>query len=378
MGYGDEGKGSIVDYLTDLTGSKLTVRFNGGPQASHCVYGPKGPHSFSQFGAGTFAGAQTFLANTCLVEPYAIIKESEALTLDWAEHIIFSGLSVIITPFHWMANRLREQARGEGRHGSCGRGVGEARRQQLNGLSLLVGLARTESGIRWRLREIEEELSISLFQDGIEVGDEWHQQFKGIDDLASFYYRFFSMAKIANDESFLRRQEGMVIFEGAQGILLDQLYGEEPHRTWTDCTFGMAEDLCSQANLDLYRMGVIRTYHTRHGAGPLPNEWPFVPIVNPSEANQANPWQGEFRAAPFSRELFYKAIDIDRPDGLAVNCVDVEPYPRAIRDESNLVVIEGRGPKRYQKRLRGNGYSWNQFVQFITTARNQPEAAQCV
>src|SRR5271157_1837790 len=119
FGFGDEGKGSIVDYLTRRHGARLVVRYNGGAQAGHNVTTPEGRHHcFSQWGSGTFAGARTLLSRFMMVNPIFAVSE--------ARHLESVGISnpwsllsverdaLITTPFHVAANRLREIARRRG------------------------------------------------------------------------------------------------------------------------------------------------------------------------------------------------------------------------------------------------------------------------
>src|SRR5579864_7866772 len=80
LGYGDEGKGSIVDYLVRQEKAPLVVRFNGGAQAAHNVVTDDGRHhTFTQFGSGTFAGARTFLSRFMIVNPFTLLTEAKAL-----------------------------------------------------------------------------------------------------------------------------------------------------------------------------------------------------------------------------------------------------------------------------------------------------------
>ena len=113
LGYGDEGKGSTVDFLARRGDATLVVRHNGGPQAGHNVVTSDGKHhTFSQFGAGTLAGAETYLSEFMLINPGNMLRE--------ADHLVELGVSNpfdtmhvdlnarIVTPFHVALNRLRE------------------------------------------------------------------------------------------------------------------------------------------------------------------------------------------------------------------------------------------------------------------------------
>ncbi len=131
LGFGDSGKGLLTDFLARRTGASVVVRYNGGAQAGHNVVTSDGRHhTFAQFGAGSFVpGVRTFLSRHVIVHPTALLFEGRALE-EKGVGDVFSRLRVseaarVITPFHQAANRLRELARGEARHGSCGVGVGE-------------------------------------------------------------------------------------------------------------------------------------------------------------------------------------------------------------------------------------------------------------
>jgi len=143
LGFGDEGKGTMVDYLVRKHQARAVVRFNGGHQAAHAVVLPDGrSHKFSQFGSGTLAGADTYLSEHVVIEPLAMQREAMHLE-DSGVSEPFSLLSIneacwITTPYHRHANRLLEQARGDNRHGSCGLGVGETVEMAVAGKGLRV------------------------------------------------------------------------------------------------------------------------------------------------------------------------------------------------------------------------------------------------
>ena len=130
LGYGDAGKGTIVDWLcaqsvrdardaADERGRPVqaVVRFNGGAQAAHHVLGPGGePHAFAQFGSGTFTpGTRTFLSRFVLVDLFALVAEAEHLTSfgvpDPLSLLAIDQDALLTTPYHRAVNRAREQAR---------------------------------------------------------------------------------------------------------------------------------------------------------------------------------------------------------------------------------------------------------------------------
>jgi len=136
LGYGDEGKGLMVDYLCRRHQARLVIRFSGGPQPTHTVQLKDGKrHSFAQFGAGTFIpDCYTYLSDYMCIEPYALLNEYQALYAlgidDALKRLYIDPFCTVITPYHWLANRLRESARAENRHGSCGMGLHECKKDR--------------------------------------------------------------------------------------------------------------------------------------------------------------------------------------------------------------------------------------------------------
>lgn len=132
LGYGDAGKGTVVDWLCATRPVHTVVRFNGGAQAAHNVVLRDGRHhTFAQFGAGTFhPGVGTHLSRHVVVDPLALAAEADHLATvgvrDALDRLTVDGDALLATPYHRAANRAREIARGADRHGSCGLGVGEA------------------------------------------------------------------------------------------------------------------------------------------------------------------------------------------------------------------------------------------------------------
>src|SRR5437763_423175 len=136
LGFGDEGKGATVDFLAREFEADLVVRYCGGSQAGHNVQLPGGGrHTFSQFGAGTLAAApappRTYLGPNVIIDPPALAREARHLAdlgvRDPARLLTIHPRCLVATPWHRALNRLRELARGDAKHGSCGQGIGEAR-----------------------------------------------------------------------------------------------------------------------------------------------------------------------------------------------------------------------------------------------------------
>ena len=131
LGFGDAGKGSITDFLTRQLSAHTVVRYNGGPQAAHTVVTGDGKqHTFSQFGSGTLLpSTKTLLSRFMLINPLNMLKEERHLKelgiTDALQRTQIDRRALVITPFQKAINRLKEIARAENRHGSCGEGIGE-------------------------------------------------------------------------------------------------------------------------------------------------------------------------------------------------------------------------------------------------------------
>jgi adenylosuccinate synthase len=316
LGFGDAGKGLITDYLVRRLGARMVVRFNGGAQAGHNVVAPDGRHhTFSQFGSGTFVpGVRTHLARFVVVHPTALLVEAQRLAevgvTDALPRLTVSDQAKVVTPFHQAAGRLRELARDSGRHGSCGVGVGEVMRDAsaradealkvehlADRASLRARLARAQewvrAGVAEQLREARSSSRLSVQQearilDDPDVVDAW------MDAAAPFV----AQASVASDTILRQALESSVVFEGAQGVLLDESFGFHPFTTWSNCTFGNVDELLRGLGRDVraMRLGVVRTYAHRHGPGPLPTESTELTSELHEAHNADGPWQGPFRA----------------------------------------------------------------------------------
>jgi len=295
MGYGDAGKGTVVDWLCSREGSRpvhAVVRFNGGAQAAHHVVIDDGRcHTFAQFGAGTFTpGVRTHLSRFVLVDPLALAAEAthlasigvsgalELLTVDYD--------ALLATPYHQAANRAREVARGASRHGSCGMGIGETASYALAypDDAPSVGDCATPRVLARKLTALRDRLTDELGPLAAPP----------VTDACDAYRAFADRIQVV-DSSYLAGllRAGPVVFEGAQGVLLDEWRGFHPYTTWSTTTFANAEQLIAEAGQTAVRLGVTRCYMTRHGPGPFVTEDTSLDLPEPH--NGRNPWQGPFR-----------------------------------------------------------------------------------
>ncbi|MEU7944008.1 adenylosuccinate synthetase [Micromonospora taraxaci] len=323
LGFGDAGKGTVVDWLCATRPVHTVVRFNGGAQAAHNVVLRDGRHhTFAQFGAGTFhSGVGTHLSRHVVVDPLALAAEADHLATvgvtDALDRLTVDGEALLATPYHRAANRAREIARGADRHGSCGLGVGEA---------VAYGLAHPDDAprvadchspalLRRRLTVLRDRLTAELGP----------LDAPPVEDCLPAYTGFAGRVTIV-DRSWLAGalRSGTCVFEGAQGVLLDEWHGFHPYTTWSTTTFANADSLLAEAGLpgDVTRVGVLRVVTTRHGAGPLVTEDPNLPLADPH--NPTNPWQGRFRFGHFDAVAHrYALAAAGGVDGLALTHLDL-------------------------------------------------------
>ena len=301
LGYGDAGKGTVVDALCASAPVRAVLRFNGGAQAAHNVLTEDGRHhTFAQFGSGTLRGVPTHLTRFVVVDPLALAAEAAALGHPF--HLLtIDGDALLATPWHRAANHRRER---RDRHGSCGLGVGETMAYALShpdAPRVADVLSRTR--LRRRLAAVAADLG------PLDVP---------VDDVVEVFANFGRLVRIV-DGGFVERLlgEGPCVFEGAQGVLLDEWRGWHPHTTWSTTTFDNVAALCPS----FYRLGVVRTYTTRHGNGPFVTEDPALDL--PEAHNGAGEWQGAFRVGHFDAVAHRYAAEVaGGVDGLAVTHLD--------------------------------------------------------
>lgn len=346
MGYGDEGKGKIVAYLTKKYNSQYNVFYSGGFQRAHNIVEKDKKHTFSQFGSGTFFGAKTYHDRDCIIDPLSLVQEAKHLeslgVCNPLDLVSFHPDCLVSTQYHLAVNRAKERFREKGkkqRHGSCGLGIGETRRlwSQYDACVRALDLSNNDELIRklFRIRDI---MGDTLNDLNIPFPEEWptspYDVFKDLIAHKLQISEFFISGWVRHFD------EGKIIFEGSQGILLDQHYGVNPHTTWSDVTPRNAVELCNYLNLEYETCGVTRTYLTRHGAGPL-NEFEYG---IKDEYNPSNDWQGYLRSGPLNLTKLKEGCDKFNIDYLAVNHEDQIPRFQEIHRTVKQVKYVGFGP----------------------------------
>ncbi len=342
LGFGDEGKGRLVDYLVRRFGLDKVVRYNGGPQAAHHVVTPEGlQHCCAQVGAGSLVpGVKTYLSRHMLVNPLQLETEIEVLSAkginDMWERIFIDENCFIVTPFHRLMNQIRELLRGANRHGSCGKGVGEAAIDVATyGNSLMLQMKDlTDPDWLWQKLTAIKQQKIALAKELTKVIGPTLEVRLRIQELYNYdldllIENYIYLGRFFHILSYQQFQKeialGNAVFEGAQGMLLHRDLGFVPHVTQSDTSFTNAENLLAEAEFsgEVKRLAVIRGYYTRHGAGPFVTEDAAMSQYVAGCHNESNKWQGEFRLGWFDLLMARYALEhLGAVDGIAITNLD--------------------------------------------------------
>lgn len=295
--FGDEGKGLVTDFLCSQ-GAGMVVRFNGGSQAGHTVVTPEGErHVFRHVGSGTFCNVPTYLSQFFVCNPILFFEERKQLIeLGFHPEMYAHPDCLVTTAADMLINQTKELARGNKRHGSCGIGFHETiQRSKVD--ELKITMADLWNGAR-RLEDQMKEIctKYAQFRIGAAIlADQWIPEFKRC---------CLEFADLVQPLGIQQCEDP--VFEGAQGLLLDQDNKEFfPHVTHSHTGMHNVTILCEQAGIkDLEVYYVSRTYLTRHGAGPLPGQDDSLSYED--NTNHPTAFQGELRFAPLDKGLFYR------------------------------------------------------------------------
>lgn len=370
--FGDEGKGLVTDFYAAPHGeAAVVVRFNGGAQAGHTVVTPGGKrHVFSHFGSGSFAGAPTFLSRFFVCNPILFLKEQKILSEKTpipAIHV--DGQSPVTTPYDMMINQVAEEARGHGRHGSCGMGFGETiERNSADEFATVYADLADRNALKKKLHHIREKWLPQRLQ-ALKIAaltDKWQERLNSeavIDNFLKDIALFLQATKPAA-ASFLRDTRQRIVFEGAQGLLLAQDHQWFPHVTRSHTGIKNVLTLAEEAGLDSLNVTYItRAYATRHGAGPLPHELPHLPYPRiKDDTNVTNPWQGTLRFGWLDADILASSIKKDLANhrssirlrrGLAVTCLDQLDREATISTQGKPVAMSAEDVPAFLKTATG-------------------------
>lgn len=366
LGFGDESKGRVVHGLVHSfpkPQEAVVIRNNGGAQAGHhVVSADRGDHVCSQVGAGVLCGAQTILGPDFMFHPMGFIREVSSLgqnnDIRSARESVMVHQDVrILGPWNAAINQYREALRAvrSQTHGTCGMGIGDLQNDTLDGGEILrfkdlvcLNTTRLDAKIQ-RISEYKWE-QITRLSRSHEVApfctrETWDNQ------VMKFRLALSAVKTLDvigdHELQHVIKTAPLVVFEGAQGILLDQEFGLlQPYTTWSDTTPRSYTKLLQDTGIeDLMVLGVTRSYTTRHGMGPLPSyngDLDKLPQYRDPH-NHDHGFQGTFRVGYLDLPLLKYAVRVctntvsrTRFGIVVTNC---DRYPGAIVSQH---MVEGR------------------------------------
>ena len=270
--WGDEGKGKIVDLLSPAF--DVVARYQGGHNAGHTVYRSGTKVVLHLIPSGILRpGTLCVIGNGVVLDPRAFLDELDALrrVVDFRDdQIVISGHAHLILPYHRLVEKISEERLGERKIGTTCRGIGPAYEDKAARRGIRAGdlldLAVLEDKIRWNTAE----KNVLIARAGLEPLDP-RAVFEEFAGYAEALRRFIGDASRLLDAEI--KAGHSVLFEGAQGTLLDMDHGTYPFVTSSSSTAGGA---CTGLGVGPTRidavLGVVKAYTTRVGAGPFPTE----------------------------------------------------------------------------------------------------------
>jgi adenylosuccinate synthase len=306
--YGDEGKGLTTSFLSKP--GDLVVRFNGGHQAGHTVVKNGHRHIFSSFGSGTMNGAHTYLSEYCTFYPKSFYNERESLIATGFDPVFFiHPLAMVTTPFDIDYNRNTE---GVNKHGSVGMGFGAT-------------ISRNQS-TPFKLYAIDLTYRDVLVHKLYQIAD-YYKAENANEQIGDFLQYVDKISLNACSLPEIIDNYSHIIFEGAQGIMLDMDFGFFPNVTRSNTTSKNAMQIIKENRLPEPNVFYcMRSYLTRQGNGFMPNESKDFSFED--HTNVSHKYQGNFRQGYHSLEQLKYAIKCDsafsgnQRKNLSIICLD--------------------------------------------------------
>jgi adenylosuccinate synthase len=352
IGFGDAGKGKIVDSLCLKAQSECkypyVVRFSGGHQCGHTVMNEFGKHVHASFPSGTLRGIPGYITEHCVISPMHMKKEYDVLKDKLSANkknliLTVNPLAMVATPYDVVFGQMREHILN---HGSCGLGVGATMTRSHQSPYKLYAIDLTNEWILTKKLEQIKKYYLKQFQ--VLENDISNKAYGMINELIADFIKesamlekyffesihwFLATIIISNIDlnskvtlSAFSEANNILIFEGSQGILLDMNHGIFPHVTYANTTSKNIPETIRKNIEETKTFYVSRTYSTRHGSGPFQTNDIKLKNIH-HETNQENEWQGKLQIAYLNFNLVNYALNIDRLyntslSQLVFNCAD--------------------------------------------------------
>ncbi|MBC7945509.1 MAG: adenylosuccinate synthase [Burkholderiales bacterium] len=324
--WGDEGKGKVVDWLTDHADG--VVRFQGGHNAGHTLVIAGRKTVLHLIPSGILRdGVACFIANGVVVSPQALLEEIamlEAAGVEVQNRLKISEACPLILPYHAALDRAREAAKGEAKIGTTGRGIGPAYEDKVARRAIRIQDLFYRERFAAKLGEVLDYHNFVLkhyFRAAIVDFQ------KTLDETMLLSERIKAMVSDVPRSLFeLSRAGRNLLFEGAQGALLDVDHGTYPFVTSSNCVAGAAAAGSGVGpQLLHYVLGITKAYTTRVGSGPFPTELDDdIGRHLASRGNEFGATTGRPRRCGwFDAAALRRSIQINGVSGLCVTKLDV-------------------------------------------------------
>jgi len=271
--WGDEGKGKIVDWLSSR--ADVVVRFQGGHNAGHTLVIGETVYKLSLLPSGVVRpGKLSIIGNGVVVDPWALLKEIEAIRAKGVEitpeTLLVAENAALILPVHGELDRAREAARGEAKIGTTGRGIGPAYEDKVGRRAIRLCDLADPGSLRDKIANLLSHHNTLLTGLGAQPVDA-EALFAQLQEIAPKVLPYAAVVWQRLEE--LRRQGKRVLFEGAQGTMLDIDHGTYPFVTSSNTVAGQAAAGSGAGPGSVgYVLGITKAYTTRVGSGPFPTE----------------------------------------------------------------------------------------------------------
>ena len=324
--WGDEGKGKIVDWLSEQ--ADVVVRFQGGHNAGHTLVIDGVTYKLRLLPSGIVRKNKvSIIGNGVVVDPWALleeIKEIEAkgVVIDKKNFIISESANLIL-PFHREMDEIREDNAGNGKIGTTRRGIGPAYEDKVGRRSIRVMDLRSEKNLEQRLDSVLQHHNAIRKGLGKKIFEKEKLK-KDLLKIAPEILKFSQPVWLKIDE--FKKKKNRILFEGAQGILLDVDHGTYPFVTSSNTVASSAATGtgCGPNSIN-YVLGITKAYTTRVGEGPFPTELldDVGELLGTRGKEFGTVTSRKRRCGWFDGVLVRQTIKISGIDGIALTKLDV-------------------------------------------------------
>ena len=324
--WGDEGKGKIVDWLSEQ--ADVVIRFQGGHNAGHTLVIDGITYKLRLLPSGIVRKNKiSIIGNGVVVDPWALLEEIKEIREKGvdvnSENFMISEAANLILPFHREMDEIREDAAGKEKIGTTRRGIGPAYEDKVGRRSIRVMDLRSEKNLDQRLE------TVLIHHNAIRKGlgkkiFEKNKLKAELLKIAPEILKFSEPVWLKIDQ--FKKQKKKILFEGAQGILLDVDHGTYPFVTSSNTVASTAATGtgCGPNSIN-YVLGITKAYTTRVGEGPFPTE--LVDQVGELLGNRGKEFgtvtSRKRRCGWFDGVLVRQTIKISGIDGIALTKLDV-------------------------------------------------------